>query len=155
NSLTSPGRRPALLRSVPAGKATAPPAARVLPSGLNATARTLANCATRVARVLPVATSHSLTVASQLPEARVLPSGLNATELTRSVGPVGVAVLASGGCGFGPDLPGSFAGGSVGLSVETGSFFGGSVRPAPAPRPSVRSRSSPPSLSAGRPFATS
>ena len=65
------------------------PLARVLPSGLNATEKTLP--------VWPVsgaptgrwlATSHSRTVLSSLPLARVLPSGLNATESTVSVWPV-------------------------------------------------------------------
>ena len=64
-------------RTVP----SSPPLARVLPSGLNATAMTepvwpvsgLPICRR-------VATSHSRTVPSSPPLARVLPSGLNATE---------------------------------------------------------------------------
>src|SRR5690349_16137802 len=63
-----------------------PPAeANILPSGLNATERTMPVCPLRVARSLPVVTSHSLTVLSWLAEARILPSGLNATDITDSV----------------------------------------------------------------------
>jgi hypothetical protein len=43
--------------------------------------------------LLPLATSHSLTVLPSLPEARVLPSGLNATDMTREVCSSRVAVF--------------------------------------------------------------
>ena len=48
-------------------------------------------CPLRVACSLPVATSHSLIVLSQLPEASVLPSGLYATEHTVLVCPLRVS----------------------------------------------------------------
>ena len=50
--------------------------------GLNATELTWAMCPLSVVVFLPLATSHSLMLLSQLPEARVLPSGLNTTEVT-------------------------------------------------------------------------
>src|SRR5215472_8947616 len=60
------------------------PAARVLPSGLNATELTELVVVTG-RRGWRVARSHNRTLPSWLPAARVLPSGLNATELTEPV----------------------------------------------------------------------
>ena len=73
------------------------PAARVRPSGLNATELTVVGpvrgcpiwrgCPIGVARSGSV-TFHSQIAPSPLPAARVCPSGLNATEPTLLVGPV-------------------------------------------------------------------
>src|SRR5260221_3662411 len=63
---------------------SATPSARVLPSGLNATALICSAVPARAAVPWGVATSHNNTV-PWLPAARVLPSGLNATELTEPV----------------------------------------------------------------------
>src|SRR5262249_22646962 len=67
------------------------PAAKVLPSGLNATEPTMLP-PWRVARISPVRTSQSLTVWSSPPDANVLPSGLNATDSTGWRRPLRVAV---------------------------------------------------------------
>src|SRR4249920_3624803 len=56
--------------------------ARVLPSGLNATANIAVVPASGAPIWAWVATSHNRAVASWLAVARVLPSGLNATEYT-------------------------------------------------------------------------
>src|SRR5438105_14368218 len=68
-----------------------PPVASVLPSGLYTTDWKEDVCPWRVAVFLPVATSQSLRVSSQLAEASVLPSGLNTTECTTYVCPLRVA----------------------------------------------------------------
>src|SRR5216683_5790907 len=51
--------------------------AKVLPSGVNATPPTGAECPFKVAHSLPVARSQSLIVLSSLPEANVLPSPMS------------------------------------------------------------------------------
>src|ERR1700722_17735084 len=66
------------------------PEASVLPSGLYATDHTKPLCPLRVARSLPVFTSHNLIVLS-LPEANVLPSQLKATDHAILVCPLRVA----------------------------------------------------------------
>jgi len=53
------------------------PEARIFPSGLNATDKTMSVWPSRVRTSLPVATSHSLIVLSVEPEARSRPSGLS------------------------------------------------------------------------------
>src|SRR5262249_18285025 len=66
------------------------PAARVLPSGLNAT-EVIGPPGPLTMSGVPtgrwVATSHNRTLPSSLPAARVLPSGLDGTEVT-AVGPL-------------------------------------------------------------------
>src|SRR5215472_1645564 len=61
------------------------PLARLLPSGLKATERTLpcSECPVRVRSSAPVETSHSFIVLSIPPLARVFPSGLKATALIK------------------------------------------------------------------------
>ena len=58
------------------------PEARVAPSGENATEPTKDLCPSKVAILVCVAMSHSLTVLSSAPEARIVPSDENATEPT-------------------------------------------------------------------------
>src|SRR5450755_2638734 len=71
------------------------PAAKVCPSGLNATEYTVLEGPVngRPSRIgwLGLVTSHRRTVLSPPAAARVRPSGLNATEYTSLVGPVNVA----------------------------------------------------------------
>src|SRR5262249_43125218 len=55
-----------------------------------------AECPLKVRNSAPVATSHSLTVWSQLPLTRVLPSGLNAIDMTKFECPV--CTTSSGFC---------------------------------------------------------
>src|SRR5207253_1762227 len=57
------------------------PAARLWPSGENDTAHTGLSCA-KLARSVPLATSHSLTIRSIPADARVFPSGENAKVIT-------------------------------------------------------------------------
>src|SRR5262249_17273322 len=66
-------------------------AATDFPSGLRATDHRVCLCPLRVARSLPVSTSHKVIVRSSLPAARVLPSGLHDTEDTVCVCPLRVS----------------------------------------------------------------
>ena len=63
----------------------------MFPSGENAIVLTPPVCPFNTSRGAPVATSHSLTVASKDPEAKVYPSGENATEVTMSACPLRTA----------------------------------------------------------------
>ena len=67
------------------------PVTTVLPSELNAAARTKLPCPLSVARHAPLAASHSFAVLSKLPVTTVLPSGLNAAAHTVSLCPRSVA----------------------------------------------------------------
>ena len=66
---------------------SAEPESACLPSGLNATLKTLAEWPSSTRTCRPLSTSHSRTVLSAEPESACLPSGLNATERTQSVCP--------------------------------------------------------------------
>src|SRR5256885_1202762 len=73
-----------------------PQLARMRPSGLQATLFTRSVCPVSVWRRLPLATSHSLTVRSQLALARVLPSGEKASPRTRLLCPAMIATQVAG-----------------------------------------------------------
>src|SRR5207248_11797004 len=73
-----------------------PQLARMRPSGLQATARTRSVCPVSVWRKLPLATSHSLTVSSQLPLANCVPSGAKASPNTQLVCPLSVCTPVPG-----------------------------------------------------------